>query len=93
MIGGPGGRVFLRADKSCQSLNYGTSHFNAENGTHGGSSGMTGRSGKDLIIRVPIGTTVSDLGTVRDPSVDDDEDDMESENSVDLDEHVIFRMA
>lgn len=57
--GGKGGDVYIIGDAEINSLNFRTFHFNAEHGHHGGSNAMTGRNGKDLYIRVPLGTTVT----------------------------------
>jgi GTPase involved in cell partitioning and DNA repair len=56
--GGKGGNVYIIADPEVNSLNFRTIHFNAENGAHGGGNGMTGRNGKDVYIKVPLGTIV-----------------------------------
>jgi GTP-binding protein len=37
--------------------------WKAERGQHGGGSGRTGRSGEDVIVRVPTGTEVEDVAT------------------------------
>jgi GTP-binding protein len=63
--GGDGGSVFLRADESINTLvdyRYVRSH-KAENGKKGGSRDCTGKSGQDLILRVPVGTMVYDEDT------------------------------
>lgn len=56
--GGKGGCVYIIADKSLSSMRFKTFHFNAGHGAHGGSSFRTGRAGRDLYIRVPLGTTI-----------------------------------
>ena len=58
--GGKGGSVILVADPSLNSLyKIATSPFyKAEDGKRGGGGNKTGRSGKDLIIKVPVGTLV-----------------------------------
>ena len=56
--GGKGGDVIFVADRSLDSLidfKF-TKHFRAENGANGESGNRTGKSGKDLIIKVPCGT-------------------------------------
>ncbi|HNS76242.1 GTPase ObgE [Mesotoga prima] len=58
--GGRGGHVFLRASNSINTL-YGFKHkkrFLAQSGESGQSSNMAGKKGKDLVIRVPVGTIV-----------------------------------
>ena len=63
--GGRGGDVVLVVDPQLNTLSAfkRQSHFQAENGGRGGSSNKTGRSGADLIIRVPPGTVVRDAHT------------------------------
>jgi GTP-binding protein len=63
--GGRGGSVFLRADEHLSTLldyTYRT-HWKAERGEHGKGSNQTGRSGEDLYLPVPPGTTVRDAET------------------------------
>ena len=60
--GGKGGDVILVVDEGIRTLvdfRY-KKHYKAEPGQDGGPSNMSGRSGKDLIIRVPPGTIVKD---------------------------------
>jgi len=63
--GGHGGDVILRADPSVDTLLdfKGHHHWRAQRGLPGSGSNCTGRSGEDLIIRVPAGTQVFDLDT------------------------------
>jgi GTP-binding protein len=58
--GGDGGSVVLLADTSLRTLwDVGRRRqWKAERGQHGRGSNMYGRRGKDLIIRVPVGTEV-----------------------------------
>lgn len=58
--GGHGGNVIVRADRNTSSLiNYRFKHhFKAERGTHGQGSKMHGADGKDVIMKVPVGTKV-----------------------------------
>ncbi len=61
--GGRGGDVVLLADAQLSSLidyRY-KHHFHAERGTHGQGSRRHGRDGEDLILHVPVGTTVYEL--------------------------------
>ena len=60
--GGKGGDVILQADAQLSTLLDLTypQQFRAQRGAHGKGKDQTGRSGKDLIIRVPIGTLVQD---------------------------------
>jgi GTP-binding protein len=60
--GGRGGSVVLVADRNVSTLlafRY-RSQFRAERGKHGQGSNKTGRSGEDLLLRVPVGTLVVD---------------------------------
>ena len=59
--GGRGGNVYLVADKSLTGLVFQTFHFNAADGSHGSSDKMTGRAGKDVYVKVPCGTLVSEM--------------------------------
>jgi GTP-binding protein len=63
--GGDGGSVWLEGDEGLNTLaDFRHSRdYRAENGKGGSGRKMTGRSGKDLVIRVPLGTVVTDLGT------------------------------
>ncbi len=58
--GGDGGNVVLVADTSVSSLldfRF-THHFKAQRGMHGQGSKKSGKSGEDVILRVPVGTLV-----------------------------------
>lgn len=61
--GGNGGDVILQADPQLSSLiDYRFKHhFRAERGTHGQGARKHGRSGEDLVLRVPLGTVVREL--------------------------------
>lgn len=63
--GGRGGSIYVVADPSLNSLiDYRfQQHYKAEKGQHGMGSQCTGRSGKDLILKVPTGTEVIDVDT------------------------------
>jgi GTP-binding protein len=63
--GGNGGTVWLEADRNVASLLAFRDHPHriAENGTHGQGKKMHGRSGKDLVVKVPEGTVVRDHET------------------------------
>jgi len=63
--GGKGGDVFLLADAQLSTLLDLTypQQFRAQRGTHGKGKDQAGKNGKDLIIRVPIGTLVRDAHT------------------------------
>ena len=58
--GGEGGSVFFIADENLNTLvdfRF-QQHFKAERGKNGMGNKKSGKSGKDLILRVPIGTQV-----------------------------------
>lgn len=61
--GGRGGSVILVADEGMNTLSRfrGQRLYKAENGQRGGIGQRTGRSGKDLELRVPTGTLVRDV--------------------------------
>ena len=65
--GGKGGDVVLVADESVATLLdfAGRHHWIAENGKPGSGQNRTGRSGRDLEIRLPPGTLVYDRDTGR----------------------------
>ena len=60
--GGKGGDVFFEADRRIGTLIdlYNHPHQRAMNGENGGGSNKTGKEGKDLIIKVPVGTIITD---------------------------------
>lgn len=63
--GGDGGSVYIQADENLNTLvdyRY-TRRFAAQSGQKGGSADCTGQKGEDLILPVPVGTTVIDAGT------------------------------
>ena len=63
--GGDGGSVYLQADTDLNTLvdfRF-QPRYRAESGRPGRGRNCTGRSGEDLIIRVPVGTAVSDTAT------------------------------
>ncbi len=63
--GGDGGSVYLQADENLNTLidyRYQRS-YRAQNGEPGRGSNCTGRKGDDLVLMVPVGTTVIDLDT------------------------------
>ena len=65
--GGKGGDVIFVVDKNLNTLTdfrY-KRKYTAENGQNGGSRNCTGRSGKDLIVKVPEGTIVREAESGR----------------------------
>lgn len=63
--GGDGGSIYFEADSSMNTLidfRY-TQHFRAQNGDKGGTRNCTGKSGADIIIKVPCGTVIKDAAT------------------------------
>lgn len=63
--GGRGGSVFLEGDSGLNTL-VDFRHqrkYKAQNGQGGSGRNMTGRSGEDIVIRVPLGTIVTDEET------------------------------
>ncbi len=63
--GGEGGDVRLVGDPGLTTLSdfrY-KRHYSAQRGMHGGGSNRTGRSGSDLVLRVPCGTIAFDDDT------------------------------
>lgn len=61
--GGAGGDVYFIADENMSTLmdfKY-KSVFKAESGVNGRSKGQHGRCGKDLHIKVPVGTTIKEI--------------------------------
>jgi GTP-binding protein len=60
--GGHGGSVYLEADPALTTLldyHY-QRHYQAERGQHGEGNNRSGASGDDLVLRVPVGTIVTD---------------------------------
>jgi GTPase len=63
--GGNGGSVLIRASNNLHTLldfRY-KKKYNAGDGNSGGSSLKDGKSGRDVIIRVPVGTVIKDSET------------------------------
>lgn len=63
--GGPGGDVYVEASSNLTQLATFISKIKyiGENGGQGGPNQRTGKYGDDLIIKVPIGTTLIDVST------------------------------
>ncbi len=63
--GGDGGSVLLEADPTITTLldyRY-QRHYTAERGQHGKGANKHGRSGADIVLRVPLGTVVFERDT------------------------------
>jgi GTP-binding protein len=63
--GGRGGDVILRGDVNTNNLvDYRFQpHWRGERGEHGQGSDCNGRDGKSCVLRLPLGTVVTDLAT------------------------------
>ena len=60
--GGRGGHVYIEAVDNLNTLidfRY-TQHFRAGVGVHGSGSNCTGKDGKDIVVKVPVGTVILD---------------------------------
>ena len=58
--GGQGGNVIIQANKQLNTLldyKY-TKNYKAPRGEHGLGSNKTGKSGKDVLLKVPVGTLI-----------------------------------
>ena len=58
--GGDGGSIIFEAERNLNTLidfRY-TQHFKAENGQPGSKRNKTGANGKDLILKIPVGTQI-----------------------------------
>ncbi len=65
--GGNGGCVYFEGDSSKNTLidfRY-TQHYRAENGSNGQGAHKVGKRGKDLVIKVPVGTLIRESETGR----------------------------
>jgi GTP-binding protein len=63
--GGDGGSVYLVGDSSLNTLvdfRF-QPQYRAQNGQSGQSKNCTGKSGENLVVRVPVGTTIVDANT------------------------------
>jgi GTP-binding protein len=87
--GGRGGSVILEADHDLNNLiaQYYQPRLLAQDGQFGMGNGMDGRAGKDLIVKVPCGTLVWQLGSDQpksaetDVEVEDDESTIQASSS------------
>ena len=58
--GGSGGSIIVESDRNLNTLidfRY-AQHFKAQHGKHGSKRNKTGANGKDLILKVPVGTQI-----------------------------------
>ncbi len=63
--GGHGGNVVFEVDEGLNTLidlRY-NKKYQAKNGAHGEGKGMNGKNAPDLVIKVPLGTVITDLET------------------------------
>lgn len=63
--GGRGGSIFAVADRNINTLidyRYTRMH-RAERGENGGNKDCYGKSGEDIVLRMPVGTVISDFDT------------------------------
>ncbi|MBN2008663.1 GTPase ObgE [candidate division KSB1 bacterium] len=63
--GGKGGDIICEADSQLQTLldfRY-KKHFKAKNGQHGQGANKFGKQGDDVVIRIPVGTVVTNVET------------------------------
>ena len=63
--GGDGGSIYMEADVNLNTLidyRY-TRRFNAQRGENGRGADCTGAKGEDLVLKVPVGTTIIDADT------------------------------
>lgn len=56
--GGNGGHVIFKANRDIKSLSHIKRKYSGENGEHGMSCSMIGKSGEHLFVEVPVGTLV-----------------------------------
>jgi len=76
--GGKGADIIIRADRNLLTLLdfQHHRHFFGAHGAHGSSNHKKGRGAEDIIIRVPLGTTIKDFATnsaLRDLNLDGDQ--------------------
>lgn len=63
--GGHGGDIIFEGDENLNTLMHfrGLKTFTAQPGGNGGGSNMTGADGDDLILKIPVGTLITDRDT------------------------------
>ncbi|GAM20326.1 hypothetical protein SAMD00019534_035010, partial [Acytostelium subglobosum LB1] len=74
--GGDGANIILRADFNDNNLSHISRNYIGQNGEKGKGARRTGKSGEDIIIRVPVGTVIREMETY----FDDDGDAVERED-------------
>ena len=60
--GGSGGNILFESEENLNTLidfRY-QQHFKAENGKNGSGKNKTGQNGKNVVIKVPVGTVIMD---------------------------------
>ncbi|TCK05953.1 Obg family GTPase CgtA [Marinobacterium mangrovicola] len=63
--GGDGGSIYVEADEGLNTLidyRY-TRQYKAQNGEQGSGRNCTGAKGEDMVLKLPVGTTVVDVDT------------------------------
>jgi Obg family GTPase CgtA len=66
--GGNGGSIYIQAKEGLTSLHKLRDTYRATDGENGGSDGLSGRTGRNVVIQVPVGTVVRwmpDLQTLK----------------------------
>ncbi|XP_039590977.1 mitochondrial ribosome-associated GTPase 2 [Polypterus senegalus] len=61
--GGDGGSIIIKVHQQVKSLSMVASRYRGVDGEPGGSKNCTGRNGKTMYIKVPMGTVVKEDGT------------------------------
>lgn len=56
--GGSGGSIYVQAKEGISSLHKLRDSYKATDGENGGSDGLTGRTGRNVVIQVPVGTVI-----------------------------------
>ena len=87
--GGKGGSIYLLASRAVQDLSSLRPAYTAPQGAQGSSAQKNGRSGRDLSLRVPIGTLVLELdGADRKEEEEEEEYAEEEEEEEEYEEEV-----
>ncbi|KAF9410191.1 GTPase of the mitochondrial inner membrane that associates with the large ribosomal subunit [Podila epigama] len=75
--GGRGGNVYFEVSTNETSLQHIPHTAAAPRGVHGKGSLMHGHAGKDLVIKVPIGTIIREVPSPENSNKDEEDDEME----------------